>query len=342
MVWDALGCGCLWDTLLSFRLFDFADCLAGFLDALGLRWPHVLGLCFGGGLALELFSRYPRLPRTLVLASAYAGWAGSLPREVVEQRLAQGLRDAELPQEQVARAFLQGLVTGTAPQQLRDDLVAMMSEFHPAGLRAMAHAFAEADLRDVLPDIDVPTLLLYGDADQRSPLAVAEDLYASIPGSTLVVIPGVGHQSNIEAAERFNAEVRSFLGQPRASRTARAWAASIHISQRPDADCRSSRKRYGRRPPNSVWRMCETPPSTDAIRRRGQPIASSISREGARPVGGFGQPVEQLAHQVAATVVEAADLAGVGHGVARRVLPQATCDSGAAVGRGRRARVSRI
>ena len=75
---------------------------------------------------------------------------------------------------------------------------------------------------DVLPEIDVPTLLLYGDADQRSPLAVAEDLHARIPGSTLVVIPGVGHQSNIEAAERFNAEVRSFLGQPRASRTARA------------------------------------------------------------------------------------------------------------------------
>ena len=222
VAWDAPGCGRSSDPPASFRLPDFADCLAGFVDALGLRRPHVLGLSFGGGLALELFRRHPRLPRTLVLASAYAGWAGSLPREVVEQRLAQGLRDADLPPEQVARAFLPGLVTETAAQQLREDLVAMMSEFHPAGLRAMAHAFAEADLRDVLPDIDVPTLLLYGDADQRSPLAVAEDLHARIPGSTLVVMPGVGHQSNIEAAERFNAEVRSFLGQPRASRTARA------------------------------------------------------------------------------------------------------------------------
>jgi pimeloyl-ACP methyl ester carboxylesterase len=86
-----------------------------------------------------------------------------------------------------------------------------MSEFHPGGVRPMLHALAEADLRDVLPTIEVPTLLLYGEEDQRSPLSVAEEMHSKIPGSTLVVIPEVGHQSNIEAADRFNAEVRRFL-----------------------------------------------------------------------------------------------------------------------------------
>lgn len=51
----------------------------------------------------------------------------------------------------------------------------------------------------------------YGDKDVRAPLNVAEDLHAAIPTSRLVVMPGVGHMSNLEAAERFNAEVRSFL-----------------------------------------------------------------------------------------------------------------------------------
>jgi len=86
-----------------------------------------------------------------------------------------------------------------------------MSEFHPAGWRAMALSMAEADLRDVLPHIDVPTLLLYGEADQRSPLSIANELHDSIPNSRLVVMPGVGHVSNVEAAERFNTEVRNFL-----------------------------------------------------------------------------------------------------------------------------------
>jgi pimeloyl-ACP methyl ester carboxylesterase len=92
-----------------------------------------------------------------------------------------------------------------------DEVAAIMSEFHPAGWRSMARALAEADLRDVLPRIEVPTLLLYGDADQRSPLHVADDLHAQAPGSRLVIIPGVNHLSNVEAAERFNSEVRSFL-----------------------------------------------------------------------------------------------------------------------------------
>ena len=53
-----------------------------------------------------------------------------------------------------------GAGSGRAPAELAEEVVAIMSEFHPAGYRAMACAFAEADLRDVLPHIDVPTLLL--------------------------------------------------------------------------------------------------------------------------------------------------------------------------------------
>jgi pimeloyl-ACP methyl ester carboxylesterase len=40
---------------------------------------------------------------------------------------------------------------------------------------------------------------------------VAEALHGSIPESTLVILPGVGHVSSVEAADRFNAEVRGFL-----------------------------------------------------------------------------------------------------------------------------------
>ena len=64
---------------------EYADCLAAFVDALGLERPNVLGLSFGAVLALELYRRHPRVPRAFVLASAYAGWAGSLPAEVVER-----------------------------------------------------------------------------------------------------------------------------------------------------------------------------------------------------------------------------------------------------------------
>lgn len=107
--------------------------------------------------------------------------------------------------------WIPSLLTDRAPAEMIDEVVAIMCEFHPVGYRAMAHALAEADLRDVLSNIDVPTLLLYGDEDRRSPIPVAEELHARIPGSTLVVMPEVGHLSNVEAADRFSAEVRDFL-----------------------------------------------------------------------------------------------------------------------------------
>jgi len=206
------GCGQSSDPPEQFRTRDYADCLAAFIEALALTRPHVLGLSFGSGLALELFRWHPTIPRTLILASAYAGWAGSLPAEVAEQRKRQMLRRVALPADQFAHEWIPSLLTESAPAALVEELTAILSDFHPAGQLALLRAgFAEHDLRDVLPRINVPTMLVYGEKDVRSPLDVAEEMHAKIPGSMLVVIPGVGHMIDIEAAERFDAEVRSFL-----------------------------------------------------------------------------------------------------------------------------------
>src|SRR5438105_4746129 len=101
VAWDAPGYGGSSDPPEAFALSEFADCLAAFIDELGLGRSHVVGLSFGGGLALELYRRHPAIPITLVLAGAYAGWAGSLAPDVVEHRLQQALRVPALPPGQV-------------------------------------------------------------------------------------------------------------------------------------------------------------------------------------------------------------------------------------------------
>jgi pimeloyl-ACP methyl ester carboxylesterase len=211
VAWDAPGCGGSTDPPPTFRMPDYADVLDGFLDAIGLSYPHVLGLSWGSALALELYRRHPDRPRTLVLSAAYAGWAGSLAPDVVRARLSTSLRDLELPPEAFVRTWVPSLFTSRATREMIDESVAIMASFHPDGVRPMLHALAEADLRDVLPTIEVSTLLLYGAEDERSPLDVARAMHAAIPRSTLVVLPDVGHQANIEAPDRFNAAVREFI-----------------------------------------------------------------------------------------------------------------------------------
>jgi pimeloyl-ACP methyl ester carboxylesterase len=210
VAWDAPGAGGSSDPPEPFGMADYADCLAGFIDALGLEKPHVAGLSFGGALALALYSRHPAVPATLILVSGYAGWTGSLPADIAQQRLQQALVLAELSPEELVGTLLPTMFSERAPAEAVDAFGASMRAFHPAGVRAMARACSE-DLRDVLPKVLVPTLLVYGESDVRAPLSVAEDLHAAISGSTLVVLPDTGHLCSTEAPEAFNRTLRNFL-----------------------------------------------------------------------------------------------------------------------------------
>jgi pimeloyl-ACP methyl ester carboxylesterase len=211
VAWDAPGHGRSDDPPESWSTGDFGACLAAFIETLELGRPNVLGLSWGSTLALDLYRLRPDLPRTLLLASAYAGWVGSLPPEEVVRRRDQGLREADMAPEEFVPGWLPGLLTRRAPSGLAAEVGEMLSGFHPAGYRAVFRTMAETDLRGVLPGIAVPTLLLYGAEDARSPVHVGEDLHGRIPGSTLVVLPDVGHLCNVEAPEAFNAAVRDFL-----------------------------------------------------------------------------------------------------------------------------------
>lgn len=214
LAWDAPGSGGSSDVPESWRMADFADAAAAWLHAIGIERAHVLGLSWGSSVAIELYRRHPQLPSSLILASAYAGWAGSLPPEETTARLDGILAAASLPPEELLKGW-SGIFSGRASRELREELLAIWEDNagvrNPGGYRAMAFSMAEADLRDVLPRIRVPTLLLYGDLDQRSPLRVANDLHAGIPRSRLVVIQGAGHLANAEAPEDFNKHVRRFL-----------------------------------------------------------------------------------------------------------------------------------
>ena len=158
----------------GFGLDGYADCLAGFIEARASGRPNVAGLLFGGIVALGAApagirawhaldprpprtragrARCPPTPRTSASAKRWR-WPTSRPRRSSETLLP----------TMFSRAT-------TSPRAVQDFRAAWGRSIRPAFGR-WREASTE-DVRDVLPRLDVPTLLLYGDRDVRAPLTVA-------------------------------------------------------------------------------------------------------------------------------------------------------------------------
>jgi len=209
VAWDEPGAGRSSDLPAGFGLDGYADCLAAVIEDSELGPAHIAGLSWGGSVAQELYHRHPDLVATLILAGAYAGWKGSLPAEEVSARVA-GLEQMLAAPPEDFDATLPGLFAGDPPAAFVALLEEMASDVRPASMRVALSVMAALDQREGLARIAVPTLLVWGERDARSPLRVARQLKEAIPDTTLVVIPDCGHVSNLERPEEFNQAVREF------------------------------------------------------------------------------------------------------------------------------------
>ncbi len=209
VAWDEPGAGRSSDLPANFGLADYARGLATLIEALALGPAHVAGLSWGGTVALELYRHRPELVATLVLADTYAGWKGSLPAGEVQARMAHARKMVASPPDEFVPE-LPGLFAGDPPAEFVPLLLEIADAVRPESLRAQHSTMAEADQRDLLPKVTVPTLLIWGELDGRSPMSVARQFEQSIPGTELVVLPDTGHVSNLEQPARFNQAVREF------------------------------------------------------------------------------------------------------------------------------------
>jgi len=209
VAWDEPGAGRSSDLPADFGIVDYASCLAALIESLTLGPAHVAGLSWGGTVVLELYRHRPEIVATLILVDTYAGWKGSLPEEEVRARVA-GVRRMLAASAEEFDPTPPGLFAGDPPCEFVPLLAEMQAGVRPESLRTQVAVMAEADQRDLLPRIAVPTLLIWGERDARSPLEIARQFERAIPDATLVVIPGAGHVSNVEQPERFNAAVRGF------------------------------------------------------------------------------------------------------------------------------------
>jgi pimeloyl-ACP methyl ester carboxylesterase len=188
------------------------DC-ADLLDLIGVNEPVVVcGLSMGGYISFSFLRRYPERVRGLILCATRAG-ADSAEGRVGRDKSVQTA--LESGPEAIAAGMLPKML---APQtyetkpELVERVKKIMESTSTAGIVGDLLGMKERpDSIGLLGNIQVPTLILYGENDQIIPGSEAELMHTEIPNASLVSIPESGHLLNLEQPDAFNREVSMFL-----------------------------------------------------------------------------------------------------------------------------------
>lgn len=218
-VWDMIGYGQSDKPDGDVSLRAQGQLLAALLNHWGLEAPDVVAHDFGGAVALRahLLHRMPLRSLALVDVVALRPWGSPFFRLVAQHpdvftQLQPNLHEA-LVREYIANASHQGL----APHVHQ----ALVSPWlGPIGQPAFYRQIAQADpgytdeIEPLYPDIKVPTLIVWGTADDWIPVARAHRLNSLIAGSRLKLIDSAGHLVQEDQPSRLNALLHQWLMEP--------------------------------------------------------------------------------------------------------------------------------
>lgn len=169
------------------------------------------GLSMGGYVAMEVMRQAPERVSRLALLDTTAAPDREESRRDRERLI--GLAASGRFEEIHAPLWQRLVAPGRRGDKSLEALVrAMMMETGPeAYIRQQRAIMARPDSRPLLPEIEIPTLILVGEEDAITPPNLAREMAEAIEWSSLVVVPGAGHLTSLEAPEAVNAALAAWL-----------------------------------------------------------------------------------------------------------------------------------
>jgi pimeloyl-ACP methyl ester carboxylesterase len=186
---------------------EYQAFVAAFMDALGIERAAIVGHSNGGRIAIRMAATEPARAARLVLVDS----AGIRPKRTLRYYRRVGMAKVG----KYAARYL-----GAPGERLRARIVGRVAsaDYAAAGeMRPTLVRLVNSDLRKYLPQIRVPTLLVWGANDTDTPLADAHTMEKLIPDAGLVVLEDAGHYSYLDQPARFARIVSHFLAPPGAS-----------------------------------------------------------------------------------------------------------------------------
>jgi len=210
--YDTRGHGASGAPAGAYTLELLADDLHGLLQALGVQSTHFVGLSMGGMIGQTFALKYPGMFKSLALCdttSRYPAEASGTWVERIKTVESQGMEPMVVPTLErwftVAYRKQRPEVVGKVADMIRSTPV--------PGFVGCCHAIPKINLTARLKDIRCPSLVIVGEDDPGTPVAMAEQIHHALPGSKLVVIASAAHLSNLEQPDAFNQALGAFVDQ---------------------------------------------------------------------------------------------------------------------------------
>lgn len=196
-------------------------------EAVGSKAAALVGASEGGAMSILFAATYPERTSALVLIGAFARRrpGPDFPWGRTPEQYAAVMREIETHWGGPVGLDLRAPSRAHDPR-FRDHWARYLrSGASPGAAAALMRMNADIDVRDVLPAVRVPTLVLHRTGDLAVQVELGRHLAGAIPGATLVELPGIDHLPWAGDTDRLVAEVEAFLtGQSRAAPTNRALA----------------------------------------------------------------------------------------------------------------------
>jgi class 3 adenylate cyclase len=197
------------------ELEDEVEDLAAVLDAVGSERAALHAYSAAVPFAIQFAASHPERTTALILYAGFARTTRSddLPwLDTPEQRDARTSALIESWGDGSMVELLAPSATGEERERLREWLARLQRlAASPGAMVALSRTLGEVDVRGVLPDIRVPTLVLHRRGDQMIDPRHSEYLAAHIPGAKLVWLEGDDSLPTLGDTEAFVGEVEEFL-----------------------------------------------------------------------------------------------------------------------------------
>ena len=177
----------------------------------------VCGWSLGGQIALSWAAREPEKIKRLVLVASTPCFAEreDWPFGMASSTLQQFAADLEKNHAATLRRFLALQVRGSEGErellEVMRERIFSRGEPHPDALRGGLEILRDADLRELLPEIKQPTLVIAGERDKLTPPAASHHLAQTLTDARMVEIKGAAHTPFLSHPDEFVAELKKFM-----------------------------------------------------------------------------------------------------------------------------------